>query len=76
MKETIKTMIVFFSFLVPLFGQGGENYRAFNRLIRQTDIENFYTVNELRALFEDPLFNALKCSNALLIVIFNRLGSV
>ena len=52
MKETIKTMIVFFSFLVPLFGQGGENYRAFNRLIRQTDIENFYTVNELRALFE------------------------
>ena len=60
MKETIKTMIVFFSFLVPLFGQGGENYRAFNRLIRQTDIENFYTVNELRALFEDPMLQESK----------------
>ena len=53
-------MIVFFSFLVPLFGQGGENYRAFNRLIRQTDIENFYTVNELRALFEDPMLQESK----------------
>ncbi len=60
MKETIKTMIIVFSFLVPLFGQGGENYKAFNRLIRQTDIENFYTINELRALFEDPLLQESK----------------
>ena len=55
MKRTIKTMIIVFCFFVPLLGQGGENYKAFNRLLRQTDIENFYTVNELRSLFEDPL---------------------
>ncbi len=55
MKQTIKTMMIVFYFFVPLFGQGGENYKAFNRLLRQTDIESFYTVNELRVLFEDPL---------------------
>ena len=55
MKRTIKTMIIVFCFFVPLLGQGGENYKAFNRLLRQTDIESFYTINELRALFEDPL---------------------
>jgi len=55
MKLTIKTMIIVFCVFVPLFGQGGDNYKAFNRLIRQTDIENFYTINELRSLFEDPL---------------------
>ena len=55
MKRTIKTMIIVFCVFMPLFGQGGENYKAFNRLLRQTDIENFYTVNELRSLFEDPL---------------------
>jgi len=54
-KQTIKTMIVIFCVFVPLFAQGGENYKAFNRLIRQTDIESFYTINELRSLFEDPL---------------------
>ena len=55
MKRTIKTMIIVFCVFMPLLGQGGENYKAFNRLLRQTDIENFYTVNELRSLFEDPL---------------------
>ena len=55
MKQTIKTMITIFCFLFPLFGQDGENYKAFNRLLKQTDIESFYTVNELRALFENPL---------------------
>ena len=55
MKQTIKTMIIVFCFLFSLFGQGGENYKAFNRLLKQTDIESFYTVNELRALFENPL---------------------
>ena len=55
MKRTIKTMIIVFCFFVPLLGQGGENYKAFNRLLRQTDIESFYTINELRVLFEDPL---------------------
>ncbi len=55
MKQTIKTMMIVFYFFVPLFGQGGENYKAFNRLLRQTDIENFYNINELRTLFEDPL---------------------
>ena len=55
MKQTIKTMIIIFCFFFPLLAQGGENYKAFNRLIKQTDIESFYTVNELRMLFEDPL---------------------
>ena len=55
MKQTIKTMIIIFCFFFPLFAQGGENYKAFNRLIKQTDIESFYTINELRMLFEDPL---------------------
>ncbi len=55
MKDTMKTMIIVFCILAPLFSQGGENYKVFNRLIRQTDIEDFYTINELRTLFESPL---------------------
>ena len=64
MRQAIKTMIAVFCIFMPLFGQGGENYKAFNRLIRQTDIENFYTINELRSLFEDPL---LKESEEILV---------
>ena len=32
----------------------GKNYAVFNSLIRHTDIENFYTINELRRVFENP----------------------
>ena len=55
MKQTIKTMIIIFCFFFLFLHKEGENYKAFNRLIKQTDIESFYTINELRMLFEDPL---------------------
>ena len=55
MKLTIKTTLYVFFSSVFLFSQEtGKNYVVFNNLIRHTDIENFYTINELRRVFEGP----------------------
>ena len=55
MKLTIKTTLYVFFSSVFLFSQEtGKNYIVFNNLIRHTDIEDFYTINELRRVFESP----------------------
>jgi membrane-bound lytic murein transglycosylase B len=55
MKLTIKTTVCIFFSSIFLFAQEtGKNYAVFNSLIRHTDIESFYTINELRRIFENP----------------------
>jgi DNA gyrase/topoisomerase IV subunit A len=55
MKLTIKTTAyVLFSSIFLFAQETGKNYAVFNSLIRHTDIENFYTINELRRVFENP----------------------
>ena len=55
MKLTIKTTAyVLFSSIFLFAQETGKNYAVFNSLIRHTDIENCYTSNELRRVFENP----------------------
>ena len=55
MKLTIKTTLyVLFSSAFLFSQETGRNYAVFNSLIRHTDIEDFYTINELRRVFENP----------------------
>ena len=55
MKLTIKTTLyVLFSSAFLFSQETGKNYAVFNSLIRHTDIEDFYTINELRRVFENP----------------------
>ena len=55
MKLTIKTTAYILFSSTFLFAQEtGKNYAVFNDLIRHTEIESFYTVNELRRVFENP----------------------
>ena len=55
MKLTIKTTAYILFSSTFLFAQEtGKNYAVFNDLIRHTEIESFYTINELRRGFENP----------------------
>ena len=55
MKLTIKTTAYILFSSTFLFAQEtGKNYAVFNDLIRHTEIESFYTINELRHIFENP----------------------
>ena len=55
MKLTIKiTLYIYFCFSVAVGQAPGENYKVFNRLLNETRIEDYYSVNEIRTIFENP----------------------
>ncbi len=55
MKLNIKTTLYLYFCFSVLFGQEkGTNYRVFNKLINETKIEEYYSVNEVRTIFESP----------------------
>jgi membrane-bound lytic murein transglycosylase B len=55
MKLIIKTTLYIYFCFSALIGQtGGDNYKAFNRLINETKIEDHYSINEIRTIFENP----------------------
>ena len=55
MKLNIKTTLYLYFCFSALFSQEkGKNYDAFNKLIRETKIEEHYSINEIRTIFESP----------------------
>ena len=56
MKLTIKTTLyIYFCFSLVFAQKAGENYKAFNRLINETKIQDHYSISEIREIFESPL---------------------
>jgi membrane-bound lytic murein transglycosylase B len=54
-KLTIKiTLYIYFCFSIAVGQAPGENYKVFNRLLNETRIEDYYSVNEIRTIFENP----------------------
>ncbi len=55
MKLNIKTTLYLYFCFSALFAQEeGNNYKVFNKLIKETKIEEIYTINEIRTIFENP----------------------
>ena len=55
MKLNIKTTLYLYFCFSVLFGQEkGTNYKVFNKLINETKIEEHYSINEIRTIFENP----------------------
>ena len=55
MKLTIKTTLsLYFCFSFLIAQTGGDNYKVFNKLLNETDIEEHYSVSEIRKIFENP----------------------
>ena len=55
MKLNIKTILYLYFCFSALFSQEkGKNYDVFNRLINETKIEEHYSINEIRTIFESP----------------------
>ena len=56
MKLTIKTTLyIYFCFSLVVGQVPGENYKVFNKLISETKIQDYYSINEIREIFESPL---------------------
>ena len=55
-RDRIKTTLyIYFCFSLVIAQEAGENYRAFNRLINETKIQDHYSISEIREIFESPL---------------------
>jgi len=55
MKLNIKTTLyLYFCFSALFCQEKGTNYKVFNKLINETKIEEHYSVNEIRTIFENP----------------------